>query len=83
MGQTRNVMVYRLLCSDSVDARIMRIIEQKQLIFDAFADKSEAAQIIQGVDVEAFKQIVEDEIVRMQKKGYSLDDSPKKLSLSH
>ena len=40
MGQTRNVIVYRLLCEDSVDEKIMEILENKQNVFDNFADKS-------------------------------------------
>ena len=43
MGQTRNVLVYRLLCEDTVDEKIMSTLESKQAIFDAFADKSVAA----------------------------------------
>lgn len=43
MGQTRNVLVYRLLCEGTVDEKIMSTLESKQAIFDAFADKSVAA----------------------------------------
>ena len=43
MGQTRNVLVYRLLCENSIDERIMDILKDKQEKFDAFADKSVAA----------------------------------------
>jgi len=38
MGQTRNVLVYRLLCEDTVDEKIISMLEEKQKIFDAFAD---------------------------------------------
>lgn len=44
MGQTRNVLVYRLLCEDTVDEKILDILDSKQSIFDAFADKSVAAE---------------------------------------
>ena len=43
MGQARSVLVYRLLCDDTVDERIMDILAQKQGEFDAFADESKAA----------------------------------------
>ena len=44
MGQTRNVLVYRLLCKDTVDERIRELLHQKQQIFDDYADISEAAR---------------------------------------
>ncbi len=40
MGQVRNVLVYRLLCSDTVDERVTELREQKQVVFDNFADES-------------------------------------------
>lgn len=40
MGQTRNVLVYKLLCEDSVDERIVEILKTKENIFDNFADVS-------------------------------------------
>ena len=43
MGQARSVLVYRLLCDNTVDERIMDILKQKQGEFDAFADESKAA----------------------------------------
>ncbi|MBP5295119.1 MAG: zinc-ribbon domain-containing protein [Lachnospiraceae bacterium] len=44
MGQTRDVLVYRLLCPDTVDERMIEILEAKQAEFDTFADESTAAQ---------------------------------------
>jgi SNF2 family DNA or RNA helicase len=43
MGQTRNVLVYRLLAEDTADERIMEILEEKKRLFHAFAEQSEAA----------------------------------------
>ena len=43
MGQTRDVLVYRLLCPNTVDERMIEIIENKQAEFDTFADESTAA----------------------------------------
>lgn len=54
MGQTRNVLVYRLLCENTVDEKIMSTLESKQVIFDAFADKSVAAMQNQELDDRTF-----------------------------
>ena len=43
MGQTRSVLVYRLLCDDTIDERIINILAEKQNEFNAFADESNAA----------------------------------------
>ncbi|MBR4749900.1 MAG: DEAD/DEAH box helicase [Abditibacteriota bacterium] len=43
MGQTRNVLVYRLLCEDTIDEQILDLLKEKQNIFDQVADVSEAA----------------------------------------
>ena len=40
MGQVRDVLVYRLLADDTIDERIMEILQGKQQQFDSFADKS-------------------------------------------
>ena len=68
MGQTRNVLVYRLLCVDTVDERITSILEEKQQIFDAFADESVAAQKNMSMDNETFGNIINEEIERIKKK---------------
>lgn len=43
MGQIRNVLVYHLLCPDTIDEEMMLILEQKQIEFDNFADESAVA----------------------------------------
>lgn len=63
MGQTRKVFVHRLLCKDTIDERIMQILANKQRIFDAFADRSAAAeQVDQAFSRETMDQIVRDEL---------------------
>ena len=63
MGQTRKVFVHRLLCADTIDERIMQILANKQRIFDAFADRSVAAeQVGQAFSRETMDQIVRDEL---------------------
>ena len=68
MGQTRNVLVYRLLCEDTIDERLINILEEKQMIFDTFADKSVAAQKIIEIDDKTFGDIIKEEIDRINKK---------------
>lgn len=65
MGQTRKVFVHRLLCTDTIDERIMQILANKQRIFDAFADRSVAAeQVNQAFSRETMGQIVRDELMK-------------------
>lgn len=68
MGQTRNVLVYRLLCENTVDEKIMSTLENKQAIFDAFADKSDAARESMELDDRTFGNIIKEEIDRINAK---------------
>lgn len=61
MGQARSVLVYRLLCDDTVDERIMDILAQKQSEFDAFADESKAADDTLELDKAAITDIMQAE----------------------
>jgi SNF2 family DNA or RNA helicase len=40
MGQTRDVLVYRLLADDTIDERMLEVLSGKQQQFDNFADVS-------------------------------------------
>lgn len=40
MGQVRDAQVHRLLCVDTVDERVMEILQGKQAEFRAYADES-------------------------------------------
>lgn len=72
MGQRRNVLVYRLLCNNTVDERISELLDQKQEIFNAFADKSVAAESTaaesknQGIDNNTFAKIMKEEQMRIK-----------------
>lgn len=68
MGQTRNVLVYRLLCEGTVDEKITAMLESKQAIFDAFADKSVAANESMELDDKSFGNIIKEEIDRINAK---------------
>ena len=69
MGQARNVLVYRLLCTNTIDEKITDLLEYKQEVFDAFADKSVAAEQNETHDVEVdekkFGQLIQEEINRI------------------
>jgi SNF2 family DNA or RNA helicase len=68
MGQARNVLVYRLLCENTVDERITLLLESKQAIFDAFADQSVAAKESLELDDKKFGDIIKEEIERINAK---------------
>lgn len=72
MGQTRNVLVYRLLCEETIDERLTELLAEKQAIFDAFADKSVSAdataQEAFTVDDKAMSKIIKEEIDRINAK---------------
>ena len=69
MGQARNVLVYRLLCADTIDEKLTELLENKQEIFNAFADKSVAAERNESHDIEVdekkFGQLIQEEINRI------------------
>ena len=66
MGQTRRVLVHRLVAKDTVEAWVLQLLAAKQQIFDAYADPSalkEASQMAidpTTVDVEAELQALVD-----------------------
>ena len=69
MGQARKVLVYRLLCEETIDERILDILAEKQALFDAFADKSvSAAEQALEIDDTTFGEIIMEEIKRVKKK---------------
>ena len=68
MGQSRNVQVFRLLNVNSLDERITELLKQKQEIFNAFADKSVAAEKSVEIDEKTFGDIISEEIERIKAK---------------
>ncbi|WP_037676343.1 DEAD/DEAH box helicase [Streptomyces griseus] len=69
MGQVRPVQVHRLLAADSVDDRLLRILENKNRLFDAYARRSDTAEATpDAVDVSddgLARRIVEEEQRRL------------------
>ena len=68
MGQTRNVLVYRLVCEDTVDERILEMLESKQQEFDSFADDSAAAEQTMEADSSTLSRIFAEEEKRIEEK---------------
>lgn len=66
--QSRNVMVHRLLCENTIDEKITGMLEEKQAIFDAFADKSVAAESSLEIDDKSFGSLIKEEIDRINAK---------------
>nr|WP_221347865.1 DEAD/DEAH box helicase [Streptomyces sp. REN17] len=69
MGQVRSVQVHRMLAADSVDDRLLHILESKARLFDAYARRSDVAEASpDAVDVSdgaLARRIVEEEQERL------------------
>lgn len=80
MGQTRNVLVFRLLCEDTIDENLMKMVEEKQMIFDTFADESAAVNQMKDLDKRAVEQMVERERQKVREKvGENWEERMKEL----
>lgn len=77
MGQTRKVLVYRLLCDNTIDEKLIKTLEEKQAIFDAFADKSVAAKAEVEIDDKKLGEIIKEEIDRINEKRKNQDNEVK------
>ena len=77
MGQSRNVLVHRLLCADTVDERILEMLEEKQAVFDAFADKSVAGKESLELSQKNFGDIINEEIERINSRRGKKRDGKK------
>ncbi|MFE7034250.1 DEAD/DEAH box helicase [Streptomyces sp. NPDC057621] len=80
MGQVRSVQVHRLLATDSVDDRLLRILESKARLFDAYARRSDVAEASpDAVDVSdgaIARRIVEEEQERLASAGRADPGAP-------
>lgn len=66
MGQSAsNVLVYRLLCENSIDERIMELLAEKRRIFEEFADKSTSGDRMVEIDDKSFNKLIQEEIDRI------------------
>jgi SNF2 family DNA or RNA helicase len=69
MGQVRPVRVYRLHATGGVDERLVKLLETKTRLFDAYARRSAVAEAspdaIDVSDTELARRIVEEEQERL------------------
>ena len=71
MGQTRSVLVHRLLCEKTVDERVTKMLADKQKAFDYFADEALASMNETEIDDTTFNDIMNEELERIQKEECS------------
>ncbi|WGD40957.1 DEAD/DEAH box helicase [Streptomyces cathayae] len=73
MGQVRPVCVHRLLATGGVDERMVRMLEDKTRLFDAYARRSAVAEAtpdaVDVSDTELARRIVEEEQARLGMTG--------------
>ncbi|MCC9154196.1 DEAD/DEAH box helicase [Streptomyces parvulus] len=69
MGQVRPVRVHRLLAAGGVDERMVRLLERKTRLFDAYARRSAVAEAtpdaVDVSDTDLARRIVEEEQARL------------------
>ncbi|MFI9761793.1 DEAD/DEAH box helicase [Streptomyces sp. NPDC051963] len=74
MGQVRSVRVHRLLATGGVDERMVRMLENKARLFDAYARRSAVAEstpdAVDVSDVALARRIVEEEQARLGTGGH-------------
>ena len=75
MGQARNVLVYRLLCENTVDEKITDMLAEKQAVFDAFADRSVIAEETMELDQATLGTIIDEEIKRINEKNQASEET--------
>ena len=49
MGQNRNVLVHHLLCTDTLDEEMLKLLSSKQMEFDMYAEESALAEASEGI----------------------------------
>ena len=73
MGQSRKVVVHRLLSAKTVDERIMDILSGKRETFLAFANES----VVGNIDRErAIGEAAVEEIIAAERERYGIDKNP-------
>ena len=68
MGQGRTVLVYRLCCEDTIDQRMLELLEQKKEQFEVFADQSIAGTKSLELNDGDMASILEQEIDSIKKR---------------
>lgn len=75
MGQTRDVIVYRLMCDDTIDERMYELVKAKQAQFDAYADESLSGNESIELDDSDVRDLFREEIERLKAKN-GITDTP-------
>lgn len=68
MGQSRSVLVHRLLCEGSIDEEMLSLLRDKQELFDCFADESAAGiESLADEDMRSWvNRLIDSELERME-----------------
>lgn len=68
IGQTRDVIVHKLLTCNSIESRVMDILDRKQQEFNAFAEQSETEKVFKEIEVDSktIKALMEEEKYRIE-----------------
>ncbi|MBP1939997.1 DEAD/DEAH box helicase [Phocicoccus pinnipedialis] len=74
MGQTRNVIVYRLLSEKSIDEAITEVRDEKLKSFNLYANDSSVADVFKAQEVEINEAEVQKEAFEIEKKR--LEEQP-------
>lgn len=73
MGQKQKVMVHRLLSENSIDERMLEVLQGKMDIFNSFAQESVAGERLKEMSEDsAMKLIIRTELERYQGEGFDI-----------
>jgi SNF2 family DNA or RNA helicase len=67
MGQSRNVVVYRLLTEDSIDVSILELLGQKAGLFDLYARESEVGSLALNNYDEGEDESLKQKVLQLEK----------------
>ena len=67
MGQSRNVVVYRLLTEDSIDVSMLELLGQKAGLFDLYARESEVGSLALNDYNEGEDESLKQKVLRLEK----------------
>ena len=78
MGQKQKVMVHRLLSENSIDERMLEVLQGKTDIFNSFAQESVAGEKLKEMSEDsAMKLIIRAELERYQAQMASVSGTAK------
>lgn len=69
MGQSRNVLVYKLCCEQSIDEEMIEMLDVKKQQFDIFADRSVSGDASLDLSDADIKTIIAKEIIHIKKRN--------------